>query len=223
MKQRLFLIILFLTLLFLTTQSVLAQNTVEKRTRVGNAPIGSGARVTPPPPPENLATAIQQQFGITMIGFGRPHLQWAWEKFWDVSHTRFTELAKGTTITATTAVSEQLGCRKIILNPQTSGDQFKVVLFHELGHIIDHCPPDTQSFKTEHARVFLHEGPITGYAEFSCYGTPKVDEDYAEMITYYLNPTVKEVINCHNRGTFPFANGKYPMHFELARKILGEY
>lgn len=199
-------------------------------------PDGSGALVkftpTPPtngkgtPPPVNqqqLREEIIKKFGIAMDGFNTEQLQWAWEKLWDISSTEFINLANGAIITKTTSISEQLGCKAVRLRPPSTKEAFNVVLLHELGHIVYWCNQDPISKRSEHARIFNLEGGITGYAQHACFGTPPVNEDYAESHAYYLNPNTPEVIECNRRNQIPFANGKYPMHFNLVKSILGNY
>lgn len=199
----------------------------EVLTKVGNpiitSPPGGGTRPKAPPITGDARAAIIQKFGITMNGFNEQNLQWAWEKFWDVSNTRFIELAKGTIVTQTSGIPEQTGCKSLLINNSATQQRLNVILLHELGHVIYWCNPDSISGNTEQANIFAKEGGITGYGSSACFGTPPVNEDYAEMITYYLNPGVVEMVECNNRRQIPFADGKYPLHYDLARKILGVY
>lgn len=203
-------------------------------TRVGNPRTsspgtGSGVHPKAPPPPDDVRQAIIDKFGITMDGFNHDNLVWAWEKFWDVSNTHFIELAKGTTLTeAAGRIPEQLSCTQIVINNSANQQRLNVILLHELGHKIDHCNPEPLSHHEEHEQVYAKEKNLTGYGlpnerGQACFGTPAVNEDYAEMITYYLNPGVKELIECNRQDQVPFADGKYPLHYQLAKKILGDY
>lgn len=212
------------------TSSSISSTSNEVITRVGNPIIAtpSGTRVSldrPQPPiiAGDPRQAIIDTFGITMNGFGQQHLLWAWYKFWDVSNTQFITLVRGTTITLIAGLSEQLGCKSVLFKPPATQEAFNVVLIHELGHIAYWCNPDAQSGKTQHENVFAQEGGMTGYAQYACFGTPPVNEDYAEMLTYYVNPGIKEVIDCHIRDQVPFGDDRYPLHFNLANSILGAY
>lgn len=134
-------------------------------------------------------------------------------------------------------------CKKIQLTPISDKLQFLVTLDHELGHMIDLCLNSNQSQKAEHTQVWNQEGGLTPYASLNnrpaaCgpvnsaaanpgpFGqtTPGVDaraEDYAEMITFHLNPGAKDIYRqgCSN-GSDPYANNGYPLHKQLAKKIL---
>lgn len=174
----------------------------------------------------NLRQAIIDGFGITMNGFSPQQLQWAWEKFWDVSKTNFINLTKGTAIEAASGtISEQIGCRSVRVGSAFSEPTlFKIVLTHELSHVIYWCNNDSLSRRSEHHNVFSQEGGVTGYGASGCLGTPPHTEDYAEMIAYYLNKgVVEQTARCNNRGQIPFDGVKFPLHLNLARTILGEY
>ncbi len=229
MKKSSVIIFTIFVLFFSFGLSLYAQTRSEKvTTRVGNPttqPPTQGGEA--PPPPQDIRQGIIDEFGITMNGFTQEQLQWAWEKYWDVSHTNFINLVRGTVVTAHSGMSEQTGCKTFLLRDElgiTRGDAtlFKVVLIHEFGHIIYWCG-DGERATTDHENAFVSEGGMTGYGASGCYGTPPITEDYAEMITYYLNRNVLEQTGCELRGVVPFADGKYPKHFETARKILGDY
>lgn len=182
------------------------------------------------PDPDDLRSRIISEFGITMNGFNQQHLQWAYGIFADVSSTKFNELIKGTVMTGlpSTEGSRQVACRIVELGQYSSREYFQVVLIHELGHVIRNCSRRELSYFTEHARVYNSEGPVTEYARTVCGRTPttanKLSEDYAEMITYYLNPKADEqTAPCAGRRPNPYLNGKHPLHFGFARTILGRF
>ncbi|MBI1981984.1 MAG: hypothetical protein HYW64_02035 [Candidatus Levybacteria bacterium] len=185
--------------------------------------------ITPPAAPSDLRQAISGQFGITMNGFDQQHLQWAWDKLWDVSRTNFITLVRGTTITASSD-SEQTGCKTIRLAQYGPQELFNVALIHELGHIILNCSK-AYAYEQEHAGVWRTEGGVTRYAQTACTYPPQNrgswqfrSEDYAEMITYYLNPTAwAQTARCAGRQLNPYLNNGYPLHYNLAKKVLGAY
>lgn len=202
---------------------ILAQSTTTSNkviTSVGN-PIGSSPFVEP----SNLRQTLIDKFNITMNGFSNQQLQWAWEKFWDVSHTKLINLVKGTTITAVSGeLSRQTGCKTVEFGTRAQSDvSFKTVLVHELGHIIYWCNPIELTNRRDHQNTLAEEGGLTGYSQNPCYGSSSVTEDYAETIAYYLNPGVVEQVPCNNRGRIPFSEGKFQKHYNVARSILGEY
>lgn len=220
-----------------------AQDTIESRpparTMVGNpspTPISiPGGASTPAPSidPTNLRQAIIDRFGITMNGYSNKHLQWAWEKFWNVSNTNFIPLVRGSRATAISGdISRQLGCVNntkglggiIELSPYVNETVFKVILIHELGHVVYWCNEDPKTFRTEHVNALGVEGGVTGYGDKPCYGSSRVTEDYPETIAYYLSPGVPEQTPCNRRvGQIPYANGKFPLHYNVARSIVGVF
>lgn len=189
-----------------------------------------GPPVTPPSTPSDLRQAIYNQFGVTMNGFDRQHLQWAWEKLWDISRTKFTTLVRGTTITASSD-SGQTGCRTVRLAQYTPQELFNVALIHELGHIIRNCVNERDAYWNEHENVWKTEGGITQYARTACTYDYKdrgswqfKSEDFAETIAYYLNPNADaQTARCAGRQVNPYLNNGYPLHYNVARKILGTY
>lgn len=198
-------------------------------TQFGNAPQDQKPKTSSPrsivaPPEGDLREVLINTFGITMNGFNQKQLQWAWEKLTSVQQTNFTSLTRGTVMTATSgSISSQTGCRTVNLGTYNDETVFKVTLNHELGHIIYWCNENPQNKKSEHQDAFNKEGGITGYAANPCYGTSGLTEDYAEMVAYYLNPNITELTPCHNRGVVPFANGKYPMHYNIAKGVLENF
>lgn len=213
-------------------------------TKVGDAPEdqkpkigGSGVKHPAPPAPANLQQAIYDQFNIDLNDFSQQELNWAWEKFWDIQHTKFFELTKGTHVFRTAGSSETKGC-SVYFAHYPIQELFNVILIHELGHVIQNCPRDAKSLATKHNNLYQNgKNTVTGYglpksfapngSALSCFGYPAWGENYAEMITYYLNPNAKEQTvgngTCVNNGTVPFADGKHQDYFDLAREILGEY
>lgn len=178
--------------------------------------------ITPPTGSSALQSDIFSRFGVTMSGFDQQHLLWAWEKFSDVSHTNFINLIHGVTINVGTSGSEQVNNNTIILQ-QLSEEQFKVVLTHELGHIIRWR---TDSHIAELRSAISTEGYLTRYSTNapSCTGSDNFNEDYAEMIAYYLNPNsrAQTTIRCSGEEN-PYLNRNHQLHYTIAREILGNY
>ncbi|MBI2121160.1 MAG: hypothetical protein HYU05_00450, partial [Candidatus Wildermuthbacteria bacterium] len=187
---------------------------------------------------EALKQAIQERFGIEMSGFDETHLLWAKRTFDRIYHTRFFEYVRGTVITAQAGgnYSSFQGCRKISLDQYNGEDLFSVVLVHELAHVMRSCNSKEQIRWDDHVKTIETDGEyVTGYAKTVCKDEQeaddrKKDEDYAEMIAYYLHPGVPEITmekglyrDCGNIGGIPYANGRIPAHLEIARGLLGEY
>lgn len=187
-----------------------------------------------PSVPGNYRQSLINDFGISMEGSGEgnysvENYQWAWEKLCSVSNTKFIDLIHGNaprtpliTVRYTKGMSNQASESLINFKPPLSPAIFNVVLLHEMAHLIQHYNTDDRSFGSDHADVLATEKPygVTGYGGAPCWGTPAINEDYAEMITYFLNPDIVEVILCNNRGVVPYGDGRNPMHYNLAKKIL---
>jgi hypothetical protein len=181
--------------------------------------------VAPEVPDGNYVKAISEKFEINMSGFPVGDLRAAWEKFNEVSNTKFISLIKGTTVYAVGSGSEQTGCRTVNIRNNTNDPVlFKVLLTHELGHIIVNCNEEALDHQTDQLNALAVEGGITAYGDKPCYEERyKGGEDYAEMIAYYLNPGVSERTNCGTREVIPYANGAHPLHLAVVKRILGDF
>ncbi len=105
---------------------------------------------------------------------------------------------------------------------------FKIALIHELSHIIQACNPGSSRFK-EFASVVTQENYLTAYSQHSltCAGTDNTREDYAETLSYFLNPDFPEKsyfapsLNCpppNSPGANPLLNK--PLHSQFAQELL---
>lgn len=235
--------ILFFLLIFLFIPSATyAQETVKSNTvttQIGSPtappPTSSGrGRVAPDIPADQIKQAITDQFKINMEGFSNENLKYIWKKFWDISETKFFDLVPdGLVIQRNDSAkwSEQLGCAEIvpaviIKEAGASGVRldettFTVVVLHELGHVIYHCNDRNLGFlklKEEHNRIWSNSNGITVYGRNHYNST----ENFAEMITYYLHPSVNERTIGVNPN-IPFGMGKHRDFFEIVKQILGDY
>lgn len=195
---------------------------------------GGSHPVAPPIADSALRQAIIDKFGVTMdANFSATQLKWAWEKLWDVSNTKFPGFIKGSTIQATTpGSSERLDCPgkptiTIRLGVSEDVEWFKLVLIHEFGHVIEKCPNSQSNNWAAFQNAFDTEKGITYYAQNAnrCTGSNNLSEDYAEMIAYYLNPTTNaQTPRCAPAGsTNPNMKVNFPIHYNVAKNILGDY
>jgi hypothetical protein len=199
------------------------------------------------PPPANsdyakLHEDILNTFKIDMDNsFSYDYLKWTWEKFSSIKNTKFFGLVNSDSRTVRvirddSQINAQIGCSEIRMRGISSATGqpypeplFKVVLIHELSHIIDSCNLDSISHKSQLSNIRDQEGYITNYSAnaATCVGSNNLNEDYAEMITYYLNPEFSEQslrigTACEPTiTTNPYAGGKKPLHQNLASTILG--
>lgn len=197
-------------------------------------PAGSPAPRSTPPPTGALAVKqeILTKFGITMNGFDDTHLQWAWEKLWDVSNTNLHSYISGITITQGPG-SEKTGLSTLRLEQYSSKELFKLVLMHEFGHFVQDngLSRNLPVLPAAHQNAFASEGGVTYYAihatEAACNSYSNIQEDYAEMVAYYLNPGVNiAVARCGStflEFTAPDLQHNFPLHYNVVRTVLGPY
>lgn len=181
--------------------------------------------------PANISQDMQERWGITAVGFDESKMKLIYEVFTNIQQTGFLPLVKGAHITARDGASgEQVGCpgdgtTDVFVGTGFNDASFKQILVHELAHTIQFCKPDSISHFSEVGQAIAVDGPVSGYSQTLClYGGGNEDirrmEDYAEMISFHLNPDSGEV-TCGS-GPNPFQSGK-TAHKALATKIVGAY
>ncbi len=169
----------------------------------------------PPDYPPDLRQAIINKFGITMNGFDDEHLRWAWEKFWDISGSKFTSYVQGAIVDAQPGqgTSRQVGCPPsptVQISQYSTDYVFKFLITHELGHAIQICHPRDQVKYNEHENARATEGGV------SRYGETLLNEDYADTMAYAVNPTETMSSNGGpNIAVHPFfpAPAPKPLHY----------
>jgi hypothetical protein len=182
---------------------------------------------------------IIDTFGITMNGFDQQHLQWAQQKLQEVSGTKFASLVNGAVIQAIDSPDtffEQVSCPGSggpsirFHQNQVNQEVFDITLVHELTHLIQNCQPDSKSFNSDYNNAHSAEQGITYYAQNAgnpsskCPKSDPFNEDYAEMIAYYLNPNAQTKDVCGNgRQPNPYSSGNFSQHQSVARKIMGNF
>lgn len=197
-----------------------------------NQTIPSQGTITSLPSGSNIRQEIINKFGITMDGFDENHLSAAWEKLSEASNTKFPSLVKGVRIQATNGnTSSQVGCpggTSIYLVQHQPLTFFKFIFTHELGHVIANCMNRNISKLDEQRNAYSKEGGVSFYASNanSCTGSDGPSEDYADMIAYYLNPTVGfSTTICGGRAPINPPNPLFvaptkKLHYDVARSIL---
>ncbi|MDO8639265.1 MAG: hypothetical protein Q7R43_06830, partial [Candidatus Daviesbacteria bacterium] len=168
----------------------------------------------------------------------KDYLNWAWEMFGSASNTKFLSLVRGSgnNIIKINRVdqgfNEQISCTSLNMSGISSStgqpypkDLFKVILIHELAHIIQQCNSVTNS--NELTNIVSQEGYLSSFsanASTCAPGDNNLTEDFAETITYYLNRNIGEQtyfsacapINNSN----PFDRGNKPLHLQFAIKLM---
>lgn len=243
MNHRRFFILGFVLLFLFLSADAHAQETVRSNTvttKIGSptspAPIVSGGPhpVAPVVDPAGLRQAIIDKFDLTLNGYDNNHLKWAWEKFWEVSNTNFIKIVRGSVIVVDSN-SRQVGCPGgvAVYLDQYTESLFKYAIIHELGHVIRNCPSTATSFYADHLNALNKERGVTYYANNApiCTGSDNPSEDYAEMIARYLSPGISIQLLKGNpaNGCNPPAGetinlkDNFPMHYNVARSILGDF
>lgn len=193
--------------------------------------ISGGPHPIAPPPPGDLQQAIKDQFGIGIIGFDQQHLQWTWEKLWEVSNTNFISLVRGSIMSVTDVSStRQVGCPpnlSVFIGQFPEETAFKHILIHELGHVIRNCAGRQKAQETAFMNAHNAEGGVSYYAKnaSSCTGSDSPSEDYAEMIAFYLNPgtPVKSYLKCYQQDQERLSPEQFPLHYQVAQDVLGAF
>lgn len=244
MKKLLFLPLFFVLILFSFKTPVFAQelrhDSNEVRTRVGNPAETDFGIPAPAIDPTSLRQALINEFGVTMNDFGTQHMQWTWELLWGFSNTEYNKLIRGAVINALPGSSggsyQQPAngvCKTVFVRQYVPAESFKLILTHELGHTIEACTPRELIHWADHEIAYDTEGGISEYgrrANQGCQsGVNKYNENFADMLAYFLNPTAGDVPpTCHGVINSPDWNPfygtrhkTYPMHEEVVRAVLG--
>lgn len=214
-------------LYYLSSQT--AANTALRSFQANSSPSNVLSATTADIPDDQLIASIKSQFGIEMSNFSTQELRWALDKLSDVSGTNFTKLIKdynNCNISSTNPIvitkagqCTQDSCNKITFCNIGNETNFKVVLIHELGHIVYHYT-GAKAMQTEHAN--LYNLPSGTKHSVTTYGATDITENYPEMLTYYLNPGVSEQThrNYTNSTIIPYNKPENDDFKRLANKIL---
>jgi len=213
-----------------------AQSNIE-RIKFGNPAggFGTGGTSNIPKATGDIRQGLIDSFGITLNGFDNEHLQWFWNLFWSTSNTNFPKLTSGITIQANgySGISEMIGCSPGFVNVnlgQYSPEAFfKFIATHEIGHYIQACKPANETKIVEQRNAHDSEGALSEYASNTARCFPgwnnNYNEDYADMIAYYLHPSAglssgPSSCGLTNNPQNPFSTGKFPLHLSIAEEIL---
>lgn len=208
------------------------------------APGFIGTLAPPNPDCPKLHDEIYNKFKVDFDQqnpFSCDYLKWAWEKLWNISNTKFLDLVRGpdknkiiTVKREDKGFNEQTGCLSIIMSGISSAkgqpypkSLFQVVFIHELTHIIQSCNPSTVNFTLLDAALKQEKGVSTFSQDpTKCIsGVTQLNEDFAETLTYYLNPEWGEqsyFSSCQPQlSTNPILRGDKPLHRQFAAELLG--
>jgi hypothetical protein len=189
-------LILIISIVLLQASIVFVQAQFRTDSNTVTTRIGNPSTTAPPVENSSLRQTLIDKFGITMNGFDSDHLRWTWVKLHEINNPNFTGLLNGSVIQATSGLSSQVGCfgggTSLNLGQYVPENFFKFILIHELSHIVQACSKRSDSKVVEHANAYAAEGPISYYAghTLQCTGLNNgQNEDYADTLAYYLNPS----------------------------------
>jgi hypothetical protein len=198
------------------------------------------------PIPADVTQGLREKFNLTSNGFSQTQLKMIYKKLCQVADTNFVILLKpfNPVLTQTNqpgVAQTPLTCTdtmEMSFGRDLSNDEqiLDYTILHEMTHVIWSCNDPSEIKKNEAVTVLTQEGGVTRYGEdiggnTNCSNFSADAEDYAEMIAYYLMPDFEEYLYpvpqldpCRPGYSpkLPYANGRHPLHFNLAKEIIGE-
>jgi hypothetical protein len=185
--------------------------------------------------PADPGGELQSKYKISTDGFGADGIKMIYELATCVSTSKFPTLLGGTSTTVHNAISPSLGsigmdcdatCNVWI--PEGT-NAFKFILTHEFGHVLYYTNPRETMHVSEFEDSWNKEGGLSPYSG-PYYGgqggcpTKGAVEDYAEMVAYYLNPTMGGKTGACDSRDNPknslFEDTHFPLHLEVAKQVL---
>lgn len=193
--------------------------------------------------PQEYMDEIEAKWGIHFYGtFTTEQMRWIWEEFWAIDCTGFLQDIAGTWVQGTGAEGGGSRQRTCPGDPDIPHVEFakygesgtKGLIVHELTHVWQKCSdrgemsliaiPEARQ-KDARAGFAPPDGYLTTYPRSIASGNPCLNvsgvladnEDHADTIALYLNPTIGE-LTCGNGKPNPFENGAFPNHRALAEK-----
>lgn len=186
-----------------------------------------------PAPPGDIRSAIISKWGIT-LNLPQEQLPWAWKEFYKIDCTGFLQDIRGAIVDSWgNGYAQQFACpgktgehgsTSVMFSNQWTGDYMSAILSHELTHVWQFCSPRGEQNRLEIPAAYNGEGGVSRYSREGCgysSGFPSLyNEDHADTIALYLNPDSGE-LTCGNGTPNPFAGGRHPLHYALAKRGLG--
>lgn len=106
-------------------------------------------------------------------------------------------------------------------------DVFGFIITHEFGHIIQDCDKGLLRLNAEFVDAHYLEGGVDHYANNAriCGSNSNLQEDYAESLSYYLNPTTNLPTEVCTGAPFvrPDLKNKFPLHYNVISTIMGPF
>jgi len=213
--------------------------------------LGGGASpgVCQQPPETTFSTAgeyvddIENKWNILFSGgFSREHMRAIWEVFHEIDCTGFLQDLNGLRVEFRGGVgySEQNlanpcpppkgdGVSPNIFLEDYGDTANRVLIIHEMTHVWQICIDNGKTNKGGIENAIVGDGNrLTTYSQDRCPGLSVggnyLNEDHAETIAYYLNPSAPDSSTCGDGGKpeNPYAGGAFPNHSNLANSAVGK-
>jgi hypothetical protein len=199
----------------------------------------------PPATPTNIVEAIKAEWNITLANIPSEQALAIYEIFYRIKDTSFLTHLKSKAVVINpepgTTSYYRGGCKNIYL-ANLPKNQTQTTVIHELAHLFSDCFEDSITYRSKIQVAYQNEGGLTEYSRTAC-GERIIDqdgdgvlspddeealatnlnEDYAETLSFHLNPMLPTDACANDGNVNPFSTGKYPQHKLLAERIVGKY
>jgi len=202
----------------------------------GAPPGSANGQCTPTgAPPTDPGAELLSKYKITTQGFSSEGVINVYDLFTCLSSSRVPSLLGKTDIVihndvrpnnAGIGMSCDAGCG--IWIPEGT-NAFKFILTHELGHVLYYTNSPEVMHYADAENAWSSEGGLSPYSgpyyagQGNC-PTQGAVEDYAEMVAYYLNPTLGGKTGACDSRDNPknslFEDTHFPLHLNAAKQVL---
>ncbi|MBP6882314.1 MAG: hypothetical protein KBC15_02035 [Candidatus Levybacteria bacterium] len=177
---------------------------------------------------EQYRQAILTKFGLD-LSLTLDQMQYAWEEFHEIGCVGILQDIKGASMRSWGYnYSQQFACPQdksqpsVMVGAHHGGDWVKALLLHELTHVWQWCSTRGEASRLEIPSIMSREGGITNYSRTGCgFGVSLVNEDHADSIALFLNPTVGE-LTCGGGAPNPYTGGRFRLHYNMADTYVGK-
>jgi hypothetical protein len=184
--------------------------------------------------PADLAADLKSKYPISLEGYGEAGIKNIYDLFTCLSTSKVKTLLATTDVTIHNADRPTemgggigMGCtsRSCGIWIREDVGAFKFIMSHELGHVLYYQNLAEVMHYTDAANAYTTEGGLSPYSGGGngCSALGK-EEDYAEMVAFYLNPkTGGKTGACDTRDNPPnslFGTDNFPDHLNVAKQVL---
>lgn len=180
--------------------------------------------------PSDIAGELQRTYNTTIVNYNEEYSKYIYDVFTCLSDTNFPELTSFGTIVSNVNGGRYFhhGCTdkcRITMEANLPEANFKHILIHEFGHMIDSSNTREALLYTEFNEAWSEEGglsPYSGGGNGCSAGGPV--EDFAENVAYFYQPSSGQATGaCDNRGSYPnplYDTDEFPDHLDVATRSL---